>query len=346
MHWSRCRTATLAAALLVACPTAKAQSPSVEQLERELARRDALIEDLQRRLESVERRLGEPRGEAPAPARRAEPSGTDQLLSRALERSLVLSGGELLEAGELELEPGLQYEYARRSGSAIVGPGVAFQDVTRRSVSASVELRAGLPWGSQLELFLPYGKERVDIATAGAATGTTQTGRGDLQLGFSKQLMREAPGRPGLIGHLAWLEASGESNGPSQGHDALELGLTMVKRFEPVVFVAGLARSFNRPASLGGARLEPADDNYATLTANLAASPDVSLRTGFSVSRSVGELRVNGAPISGSKHTIGMVELGGAVSLSPTTLLDIAVGIGVTNDSPDFSIGVSLPVRF
>jgi hypothetical protein len=352
MPGSRFRTALLAAGLFAAALPARAQSPSVEQLERELARRDAVIEDLQRRLEAVERRLGEQRKDPPASPRRADQASVDQLLSRALERSLVRSGGEVLEPGEFEIEPSVQYEYARRSGLAILGSGIGFQDVTQRSLFASVELRAGLPWSSQLELFVPYGRVTVDTVTAGTPTSAKHRGRGDLQVGLSKELVREASRRPGLIGHLTWQEASGEAAGvafePSlgQGHDALHAGLTMVKRMEPVVFVASLSHSFNRSAHLGGATIDPGDTNSASLTAILAASPDVSLRSGFSVSRSVSELRIDGTPIAGSKQTVAMVELGGAVSLTRSTLLDFAVGIGITPEAPDFSLGVSLPIRF
>ncbi len=41
-----------------------------------------------------------------------------------------------------------------------------------------------------------------------------------------------------------------------------------------------------------------------------------------------------------------MLVLGASSRIGRSSLLDLSVGIGVTDDAPDYSIMVSLPIRF
>lgn len=367
------------AALLFAAAPGHAQSDgkSVQELEKELAKRDSVISDLQRRVQALEQRLGpagpdtQPaapsqaarRPEAPA-AKAGSPAdeGIDEdLLARALERSLVLSGGILLPRGQFEIEPGLQYDYTRRSGLGIIGTAIATRDIRRENYVASLGFRAGLPWASQLEIKIPYGYQKIESITGGFPATADDDGIGDVRIGVSKQFLGGGTGQLGLIGNLTWQEATGDSNLASLtspavgllvpstalgvGYDSLQATLTAVKRMDPLVFLGSLSHSFNRSTSAGGARIDPSDTNSGSFRAILAASPDVSLRGGFSLART-GNTRLNGVTIPGSRQTVGFAELGGSVVLSRRVLLDLTLGAGLTQDSPDFVLGVALPVRF
>jgi uncharacterized membrane protein len=86
--------------------------------------RDALVEELRRRIELLERRLEEkpappsqsaspPPAAAPAPAPKptaSEEAGREDEGARALERTLVRAGGLVLPQGAFEFEPRLQYK--------------------------------------------------------------------------------------------------------------------------------------------------------------------------------------------------------------------------------------------
>lgn len=363
----------------VSAAHAQAGGKSVQQLEEELARRDSVISDLQRRVQALEEKWGTAGGvtgptssaSAPAPRTPTPPASTtekavgegidEELLARALERSLVLTRGILLPRGQREIEPGLQYDYTRRSGLGIVGTAVASRDIRRENYVASLGLRAGLPWASQLELTIPYGYQKIESITGGVGATSDDTGIGDIKLGISKQLLAERGGRPGLIGNVTWQRSTGDSNlavltnpavgllAPSTslgaGFDSLQTTLTAVKRMDPLVFLGSLSHSFNRSTTLGGASVDPSDTNSGTFRTILAASPDVSLRAGFSLART-GNTKLNGVPIPGSRQTIGLVELGGSVVLTRRVLLDLTIGAGLTEDSPDLVLGVSLPIRF
>jgi hypothetical protein len=338
--------------------------------------RDAEIADLQRRIGALERMLeaataprdGDTRMAASETMRGLKAPSTharvedDDALARALERSLVLSGGVLLPKGTFEVTPALRYDYTRRSGLAIVPPAsIAMRDVRRENYVASLGLRAGLPWRSQLELTVPYGRQEIESVTGATPTGAAASGIGDVQVGVSKELFGETRRRPSLIGNVAWRKASERSNlaQPTQsaaaalapvpalgaGYDALTTTLTAVKRMDPLVFTASLGRAFNQSADAGGLRIDPADTNSAAFRAILAASPDVSLRGGFSLART-GNVKVNGVPLASSRQNAALLEVGGSLVLSRRTLLDVTLAAGVTQDAPDFVLGVSLPIRF
>ena len=351
--------------LLAVSPLVLAQT--AEELKREIERRDQTIDELERRVRGLEENLKKP-APAPAPGARApgqRPQETvdEELLSRALERSLVRAGGVLLRAREMEIEPGLLYEHARRSGLAIVGPVVAQQDIRTETFFALLGFRAGLPWTSQLEIAVPYGRQRIETVTAGAAAAQTATDVGDWSIGLSKLLLEEREGgRPGLIANLTYqysdvdrsnlvalapgsaaLPASTPSLG--QGYDSIHLRLTAVKRFDPLVFVGLLGYSFNDDAEFAGQKFDPGNSANANVRAILAASPEVSVRAGFGLSWTP-NVKLNGTTIEGSNATVAILELGTSVSLSRSTLLDISVGIGATDASPDFILNVALPIRF
>lgn len=285
----------------------------------------------------------------------------EELLSRALERSLVRAGGVVLPPGVREVEPAIGFDYTRNSGVGIFGTSVAFQDVRRTTASASLGIRVGLPWTSQFEAFVPYVHQRVETVTAGDRATRTESGRGDLQLGVSKQLY--AGTASGLMASVAWVNGGEPSSlnslitapgapvlagvAPSigAGYDSLNIRLTGIRRLDPLVFVGSLGYGFSDSTTIEGVKVEPGDWTYANVRAILATSPEVSMRTGLSLAQS-SNLKVAGTKLHGSAQTVAVLELGGSLVLTRNMLLDMAIGAGLTQDSPDFSVNVSLPIRF
>jgi hypothetical protein len=159
--------------------------------------RDAIIEDLRRRMETLEKRLEEkPAAPPPSPAppspkpppkpTASEHAGQEDESARALERSLVREGGLVLPKGALEVEPRLQYAYRGAARLRIVTTGgvaqVAEQDVTRDQLEASLGLRVGLPALFQVELRLPYVWVHENRATSSTLSESERaSGWGDLE---------------------------------------------------------------------------------------------------------------------------------------------------------------------
>lgn len=359
---------------LVAQPLAAQSSspaPSIEQLERELAVRDAIIADLLARVERLERTTGAAPGGAvgssPAggereqaepgfPANHAEQSSLvgGAEADRALERTLVQAGALLLPAGAIEITP--QFGHARMVETTPTF--VMLQDETfvgtlerRRSQSvADMSLRIGLPLDSQIEVDVPYQLvnqsfvTRIGFAPQGKdkASGSAF---GDVTLALAHTLMREHGWLPDLVGRLRWNTGSGRTtdDGITLGGGIPAIGgsLTAIKRQDPLVFVGGL--SYDRFFTQG--EIDPGNVFGLSLGTLLAASPETSLRLVFD-QRLVTGASLGGVRLDGSDRTIAFLTVGASSLLHRGILLDVAARLGLTDDSPDYALVVSLPVRF
>ncbi len=91
-------------------------------------------------------------------------------------------------------------------------------------------------------------------------------------------------------------------------------------------------------------QLEPGDIFGVSLGTVLAVSPETLLPVALGQAFSQ-ETEQNGNEIPGSDSVGAVLEVGLASILSQSTLLDLTVGAGLTQDSPDYQIVVSLPIQ-
>jgi hypothetical protein len=310
---------------------------TADELEQKLAERDAVIAGLLRRVEALERQLGIPtpaaepqKGLPPPPSRQPDtrsgsapapgngtPADRIQTLedsSRALERSLVVTGGLLLPQGTFEVQPSIQYSFGRTDSVRAPRDGVpatSTQDVRSDDFTGSLGVRVGLPWTSQLDVSLPFVYSKTQVTFGGAADSSSAAGLGDIQIGLSKQLSRDRDWVPGLIGSVVWKPATASANivdfvSPTNtaarpislttGFDAVALGLTAIKRKDPLVFFGGYSHLFVLSDRRDGTEVSPGDSNGVNFGAILAASPEVSLRGSFGVTYT-DPFRLNGLKI-------------------------------------------------
>jgi Putative MetA-pathway of phenol degradation len=324
--------------------------------------RDAVIEDLRRRMETLEKRLEQKPAPPPPPAApkpppkptASEQAGREDESARALERSLVREGGLVLPKGAVEVEPRLQYAYRGAQRPILVSVGgdaqVAEQNVRRDQLEASLGLRVGLPASFQAELRVPYVWVHEDRATSGLVNESERaSGWGDVELGLSKQLVDERPGRPSLLASLNWKSVTGQHElnrlSTGIGFPQLQAAFTAVKRQDPLVFFGTASYSWNFERDRSGTEVDPGDSVGVRAGALLAASPETSLRVGFEISW-FGRTYVAGSAVPGTDATVGLVELGVASLIGSRTLLDVNLGVGITSDAPDFRLRVALPIRF
>ena len=345
---------------------AQAQVTRVQKLERTLQERDKVITELLGRVEALERRVGVQR-RAKAPEQNVERNlakgskrapGTviveEGDAERALERSLTRGGALLLRSGVLEVEPSISY--ARKEDTAprfITSGGVVSVGETERNadrLTADLAMRLGLPRDSQLEIGIPYRWREVESVTKVGFAPTDQSsqsgaGFGDLRVGLAKTLLREGLWRPDLVGRFTWDTDTGKEadNGVSLGGGFHEFrgALTAIKRQDPIAFVGGLSYEH----TLKNGNVQPGPTVAANFGSYIALSPETSLRLVFSGAHQ-NETEVSGQKIDGSDQTIGTFVVGGSTLLARGTLLNLSVGIGLTADADDFSISMSLPIRF
>jgi hypothetical protein len=352
--------------------------PTTDELQRQLQQRDALINDLMRRVETLERQAaGQPPPAAPAgrqaqppaetapgrrpvaPAARPAPSrppGTaseEETLARALERTLVQQGGQLLPAFTYEVVPQMIYTHAsqRTFGAAgvLLGPLSSRRDI----LEGDVILRAGLPFDTQIDFTLPFVSDWRETTFAGSTTSRNDTGIGDISIGLSKQVLYERGWIPDAIASVRYFAATGSAgfspagqvSGTGTGADALQGALTLIKRQDPLVFFGGPLYTHTFSARSGDVRFSNGDAIGVRAGTILAASPDTSLRFVFDTSF-VGKSSINDTRIAGSDQVISFVQIGASSILAERVLLDFGFDIGVTRDSPDFRAILSMPIRF
>jgi hypothetical protein len=328
------------------------QSTEIEQLRGELKRRDAVIDELRRRVEALERATRPP--EPPAPGGPAMFEVDAEAAERALERTLTQSGALLLERGQAEIAA----RFALRRGDdftpALViregQPVLATVERRRDALEGRLDLRLGLGRDSQLELGVPYRYVReTDAVRVGFqpsdAARRSGSGWGDLRLAFAKTLLREAGSRPDVIGRFVWHAATGEreSGGVALGggFHGFEGELAMVKRLDPLVFVAGASAAKFRERDAVG----PGNQYTLSFGTFLAASPEASLRLVLQQVH-VREARLDGRRLPGSDRLGATFTTGASVILGPRLLFDVAGDIGVTKDAPDYALRLTFTRRF
>ena len=121
--------------------------------------------------------------------------------------------------------------------------------------------------------------------------------------------------------------------------------LSAVKSVDPIAFFGNFSYTHNFTDSFSGVDIDRSGIFGVGAGATLAVTPDISLTTGLSFSFE-GDAEADGSNISGSGTTIGLVELGAGIVLSKDVFLNFTGAFGITDDSPDVTVGVSLPVRF
>jgi hypothetical protein len=375
---------TTAAALLPIADGAAAADElrrTVEELHQALAVRDAVIADLLRRMSELEQRVGVPAApnQPPPPAAqpapeplaptRPEPPVTaeapprapapgqlevdEELIATALERALVQEGALVLPPGIMQVQPSLTY--TRREQDAPVlrvldGQAVAAeQEVRRDRLVSDLTLRLGLPLDTQLGLRVPYGYERTSTATRVGFAGVEETSRdafglGDLAVTVSKGLLRERGWRPDLVANMRWNSKTGQTdNGVRIGSGFHELTgtLTAARSQDPLVFVGSL--SYTHAFEQGG--VQPGGVVGLSVGTVLAASPETSLRF-FLDYNLLGETEIDGQRVPGSDRVVGLFRIGASSILAPRLLVDVDLGIGLTEAAPEFTVNVAFPIRF
>jgi hypothetical protein len=189
-----------------------------------------------------------------------------------------------------------------------------------------------------------------DEALVGAALDRgTELGLGDVEIAMTKQLAADRPGRPGALVTMSWLIPTGDFDldeaSPGGGFHSFQGAATGVIRQDPLVFFGTLSYTFVGERTHDGLVIDPGSRVGLRLGGLLAVSPRTSVRGGFQMSFS-GRTELNGSEIPGSDSVLGTLEFGLSTLLTPASLLAVQLGIGVTDDAPDFSLSASFPTRF
>jgi hypothetical protein len=274
----------------------------------------------------------------------------EEAAERALDFTLVQQGVLLLPFGRNQFTP--SFTYSRQTGDfpVVVNGQLAEEDVRRNEFEFLASLFVGLPFDSQLELSLPYNlveQKIVDNVLGSPVQESSDTGHGlgDFSVGLAKTVLRERNWWPDVILGVNWDTGTGESDDNDVpldgGFQELTGSISLTKRQDPLVFVAG---AFYQ-ATFEHNDIDPGDQLGFNIGTFLAASPNTSLRVVLNQSF-IDEFKVDGQSIDGSDRVQSILTFGASAILGRYVLLDGAVGVGLTDDSPDYSVSISLPIRF
>jgi hypothetical protein len=156
---------------------------------------------------------------------------------------------------------------------------------------------------------------------------------------------------PQMVGSVRWKTTTGsfepapnEGLAGTAGFNTLQGEVTAVKTQDPLVFFGSLSYTLAFSEQTNAGQLEPGDIFGVSLGTVLAVSPETLLPVALGQAFSQ-ETEQNGNEIPGSDSVGAVLEVGLASILSQSTLLDLTVGAGLTQDSPDYQIVVSLPIQ-
>lgn len=284
---------------------------------------------------------------APAPG---QVEVDEEAVERALDFTLVQEGALLLPAGRAEITP--RFAYTRRTGDfpVIVNGLLGEREVRRNEFDFFAGLQVGLPFDSQLELGLPYNlvdQSIVNRVGGGAVQETSDTGHGlgDFSVGLAKTVLREERWWPDVVLRVNWDTGTGERADNDVALDGgfqdIRGSVSLTKRQDPLVFVGG---AFYETV-FEEDDIDPGDRFGFNIGTFLAASPNTSLSVVLNQSF-IDKFEVGGQRIDGSDRVESILSFGAGAVLGRDFLLSAAVGVGLTDDSPDYSASISMPIRF
>lgn len=141
------------------------------------------------------------------------------------------------------------------------------------------------------------------------------------------------------------------------GFYSLQPGLTWLYPSDPVVFFGNLSYLHNFPRDnvsltlVGGAKqplgnVDVGDVYDASVGMGLALNDKALISFGYDQSF-VGSTKANGRTLPGSTPTVlGTLLIGGSYRLTDRRTLNVALGVGVTRDTPDVTLTMRLPMTF
>lgn len=309
---------------------------NVQQLQRTLEEREQIIRELRQRIELLEREATPHRVKSQQPPGPA-PTNDELDSNRALERALVRERGLLLSPRTYEIEPNFIYSHSDNNAG-----------FRRDSYGPGLTVRVGLPWRSQFDLTVPYVIERLNINSVKSHSH----GRGDFILGLSHQLQIERGRWPSIISSLSYQGATGRSTvfepvpliARGSGFRSLQGALIAIKRVDPLVFFGSYTYTHIYSAAKNNIKVEPGSVHGLRFGTALAAGPTTSLRAAFNLNF-FDRTRYGGVLLQTDDPT-AFFEFGGSAVLTESTALDVLIGAGLTRNTPDFRITISLPIRF
>jgi hypothetical protein len=190
-------------------------------------------------------------------------------------------------------------------------------------------------------------------------------GLGDLSLGVRFQPLESSRDWPSLTtsatlrlptGRSPYTSIVGQNLATGSGNIALTLGVNTSKVLDPVALFGSLNMTVNAPARNisqvrdGVELVEVRPGTSLGFGAGFAYALSYAVSTTLSFQESVSnrtQLIFKGGAMSKTAiQTSGVFNFGLGVRFTPKTTVNFSLGLGLTNDSPDFTLGMNVPLSF
>ncbi|PIQ84479.1 MAG: hypothetical protein COV75_02000 [Candidatus Omnitrophica bacterium CG11_big_fil_rev_8_21_14_0_20_63_9] len=283
------------------------------------------------------------------------PVQTESVVSRSIRK--IEKGGVLLPKGRWQVEPSVSYSHVSRNKVALSGFSVfdvifigeiRSDEIQRDILTPAVNVRYGMGNNLQSEVRLPMQFQREESISGPIddpkLESDSRFGLSDLEAGLFYQFAHETATAPSMIANFKLKMPTG-SSALGSGSWGTKAGLIMVKSSDPVALFSNMAYSINFPATINGIDSNPGNSFEYSLGMAYALNYNLALNAGFE-QIFIGQSTANDEPVIGSRLTVANLKAGLTWSLSKQLALDFSIGAGLTEDSPDLSLTVSVPYTF
>lgn len=292
--------------------------------------------------------------------------------------------GVLTPSGVLVVEPAFEYINSANNRLVFRGielvPGIQIglieaTDADRDTLSGSLAVRYGLFDGFEVEARVPYlyRSDRIEVAQQRDEGIVRQiklkeSNIGDAEFAVRYQFNRPRRQNPIFVGTLRVKTPSGK--GPFEvGYDefgvatglatgsgfwAVQPGVNFLLPSDPAVIFGGLAYLYHIPENVNRivaetpiGRVDPGDAISANLGFGFALNPRFSFSLAYRHSYIFPTKTEIGDVEEKSKHLqVGSLNFGMSYRLTEKQTINFGFEFGVTEDAPDLSVTIRLPLRF
>ena len=262
----------------------------------------------------------------------------------------------LFKRGELELEFGLNYSQdssaincfnADESSAFCQAGSRPVPKLFTRTVGSSYKITYGIVDDLAISLSLPYSylereEDRTPFSAAEPVTHDNFSGIGDISGSLSYKAWAEKGNMPSVSLSLNAKAPTGdEVNGLGTGFWNIGAGISLTKTIDPVVFLGSLGYSVTLPEN--GVR--PGNQISYSFGSGFALNDRVTFSAALSGSVIL-RTEANGFEVPGSAQDISSLQLSSTIKLSKALFIEPFVAFGLTEESPDYTVGLRVPYRF
>lgn len=293
---------------------------------------------------------------------------------KASPATTVEEGGAFTPKGKLVIEPGIQYAHYSKnrvyvSGytifDAILIGRIDVREIERDVITPYIDARYGFRAG-EIEVKVPWvyrrDKEIVSSGSNREEVIIDDSDLGDIEASLHLNLLSEGEGRPGIIAHFkvkpptgkdpygikTKTVAGGESR-PAEfptgsGHWGYSAGLTFVKTTDPAVLFFGINYFYSDPENKEDfGKMEPGSSYEYNVGMAFALNEKLSLSLSYD-QRFTEKTKQNGVSLIETDSNVATFSIGGTYAVSDNLSVGFSLGIGLTEDAPDVTVLLRVPV--